>query len=231
MVLSGDILEKKEDEKKKISDKVMLIAIGVLVILFFSIFIIKIFFKEPEPKTLDELHLANLQRELNDEQGYIYNGYSFVNIDNFWYTQLKSSSGRILYNLNFRYGPKDVEDIQIRDNLDNAFFNNAKEYYVTFNPVGFGGDFTYVTLAVADFNENMIKVYKKKPIAACDRNETDACKARPIIDCNSDAVVFYIQESETTEVVLDENCIIVKGQGFNLVKAVDRLLFFFYRIQ
>ena len=107
--------------------------------------------------------------------------------------------------------------------------NDATDYYVTFNPTG--NDFSSVALAIGDFNTHMTKVFFKQPIAACDRNETRACINRPIITCdNTDKLVLYVKESNSTRVYFDGNCMVVEGSGFDLIKGVDRILYDFYGI-
>ncbi len=227
--------EKKKEKKEGVkeakfkSDKVLIIGIGLIVLAFIIVFGLMYFIKG-QPKTLDELHELNLKGKLKPEQGYVYNGaYSFVKYDELWYTQLMSPGGTRFYNIQFRYGPKDVEDIRIEGFLDKELLNNATEYYVTFNPTG--NDFSHVAVAVGDFNTHMTNIFFKQPIAACDKNETFACKDRPVITCNNtDKIVLYVKEANQTKVYYDYNCIVVEGQGFDLVKGVDRVLYDFYEI-
>ena len=223
--------EAKEDVKETIlkSDKVLIIGVVLIILLFIAVFGLKYFTKE-QPQTIEELHKLNLKGKLKPEQGYLYNGvYSFVKFDNLWYTQFKSPKGTRLYNIQFRYGPKEVEPIKIYGSLDTELFNNASDYYVTFNPAG--KDFSHVAVAVADFNQHMTNIFFKKPIAACDRNQTWACRDRPIITCeNTDNVVLYIKEANNTKVYYDDNCIVVEGSDFELVKGVDRILFDLYEM-
>ena len=221
--------ETEQDIKKKISDKTLIIAISMIILLLLIIFSLKIFMEPEEPETIEDLHLLNLQGKLEPEQGYIYNGYSFVNYDNFWYTQIKSPNGLILYSLMFRFGPREVSDIEIKGKLNATLFDSSNEYYATFNPLG--RDFSHVAAAVNDFNQNMLKAFKKTPIAACDKNETLTCKTRPIITCsNTNKLVFYVNESETTGIIFDNNCIVVNGNGLELIRAVDKLILTFYGI-
>ncbi|HLC96458.1 MAG TPA: hypothetical protein VJH97_04000 [Candidatus Nanoarchaeia archaeon] len=220
-----------EESEKKISDKVLIFTILLIVLLLVVVFSIQFFVKQETPLTIDDLHALNLQGKLSQDQGYVQNGYSFVNVDGFWYTEFNSQSAKNIYSLNFRYGPREVADVPFEGRLNATLFNDAPSYHVTFNPTGFDGDFTYVTLAVSDLNENMIKVFQKIPIAACDRNETYACSNRPIVTCNSSSVVFYMMEALEPSVVIDDNCIMLKGTGLDLVKSVDKLLFTFYNIQ
>ncbi|MEK6869440.1 MAG: hypothetical protein AABX74_04375, partial [Nanoarchaeota archaeon] len=66
---------------------------------------------------------------------------------------------------------------------------------------------------------------------ACDKNETNACANRPIITCdNTDKLVLYVKEANNSGVYFDDNCIVIEGNGFDLVKGVDRVLYDFYEI-
>jgi hypothetical protein len=217
-----------EKETKSKSDKMLIIGVILIVLVFVSIFGLKDIIQE-RPETIDELHELNLKGKLKDEQGYLYKDvYSFVKFDDLWYTQMMSPKGTRFYNVQFRYGPRDVEDIKIYGSLNTNLFDDAAEYYVTFNPTG--NDFSSVALAVGDFNTHMTKVFFKKPIAACDKNETSACIDRPIITCeNTDKVVLYIREVNNTMVYYDDNCIVIEGSGLELVKGVDRVLYDFYK--
>jgi len=227
-----------EDEKKESpvedapesslkSDRMIFIIIGVIIIAIAAVFGISYFNKET-PTTIDELHELNIRGKLDPEQGYMHNNaYSFVKYDSLWYTQFTSQKGSKLYNVQFRYSPRELEDIPIEGSLDMDKFNNATRYYVTFNPVG--GNFSAMALAVGDFNEHLTKIFFKEPIAACDRNETTVCTNRPIITCdNTEEIVLYVMESETDRVVYQDNCIIAEGSGFGIVKAVDKALLNFY---
>ena len=217
------------EETKKSSERILIISVAVIVVLLVSIFAYSIFYK-PQPKTLEELHVLNLKGKLKPEQGYVYKGaYSFINFDNLWYTQLRSPKGTRLYDMALRYSPRDLKDITIEGNLNAEFFNNNNEVYITFNPIG--KDFSFVGLAIADFDTHISKVFEKNPIAACDRNETEPCKTRPIVTCeDNDKLVLYIKESERFRTYYNDNCIIVEGNGFDLVKGVDRILYNLYSI-
>ena len=216
-------------EPKKSSEKVLIISIGIIFLLLAAILAFS-FFTKQQPKTLEELHVLNLKGKLKPSQGYVYKGvYSFVIFDNLWYTQLTSPKGAKIYSLALRYSPRDLKGIAIEGTLNSEFFNNQSEFFVTFNPTG--KDFSYVGLAVADFNTHMSKVFEKKPIAACDRNETEACKTRPIVTCeDTGELVLYVKESERFRTYYNNNCIVVEGKGFDLVKGVDRVLYNLYGI-
>ncbi|MBI2653510.1 hypothetical protein HYX02_01735 [Candidatus Woesearchaeota archaeon] len=220
---------KQSEEQAKSSDKTLVVSIIIIALLFIGIMAFSIFSKQ-QPKTLEDLHVLNLKGKLKPSQGYVYKGvYSFVTLDGLWYTQLTSPKGKKLYSLALRYSPKDLKEITVEGSLNTQFFNNQSDFYVTFNPTG--KQFSYVGLAVADFNTHMSKVFEKKPIAACDRNETEPCNNRPIVTCeDTNMLVLYIRESERFKVYYNDNCIVVEGNGFDLVKGVDRVLYNLYDI-
>lgn len=221
--------EEPQEEPKKSSDKGLIIVIVAIVLLFIAVLAFGIFNKE-QPKTLEDMHVLNLKGKLKPEQGYVYKGvYSFVTLDGLWYTQVTSPKGTKIYSLALRYSPKDLKDIVIEGNLDTAFFDSKPEFFVTFNPTG--KEFSFIGLAVADFNTHMSKVFEKNPIAACDRNETEPCKDRPIVTCeDNDKLVLYVKESGKFRAYYNGNCIVVEGNGLDLVKGVDRILYNLYNI-
>ena len=131
-----------KEEPKFSSEKSLIIGIIVLIILFFAVFAYFKFFKE-KPQTIEDLHLLNLKNKLKPEQGYVYKGvYSFITLDDVWYTQLKSPKGTRVFNLALRYSPRDLENIEIEGNLDKDFFDQKQDFYVTFNPEG--SDFSHI---------------------------------------------------------------------------------------
>ncbi|MBI2652997.1 hypothetical protein HYX00_06025 [Candidatus Woesearchaeota archaeon] len=221
--------KEQEEPSKKSSERILIISVAIVILLLISILAFSIFNK-PQPKTLEDLHILNLKGKLRPSQGYLYKGvYSFVTLDNLWYTQLSSPKGIKIYSLALRYSPKDLKDVVIEGKLNTELFNNQSEFFVAFNPTG--KEFSYVGLAVADFNTHMAKVFEKKPIAACDRNETESCKTRPIVTCDdTDKLVLYIKESDRFRTYYNNNCIVVEGNGFDLVKGVDRVLYNLYNI-
>jgi len=224
--------EESKEEAKEVklkSDKTLIISAIIIILLFGTIFGLR-YLGQERPETIDELHGLNFKGKLKKDEGYLYNGvYSFVKFDGLWYAQLVSPKGTRLYNVQFRYGPLDVEKIKIGGSLDSNLLNNATEYYVTFNPTG--QNFSAVALAVGDFNTHMTNIFFKQPIAACDKNETLACANRPVITCdNTDKLVLYVKEANKSGVYFDDNCIVIEGNGFDLVKGVDRVLYDFYDI-
>ena len=219
----------KDSQKKKGSDKALVYVIIFLIVIVILFFIGVNILKKPDVKTVDDLNNLNIEGKLDSEDGYLYNNvYSFIKLGGLWYTQLNAPSGNAEYNIPFHFGPREVEDLRIFGKLDETF-TDAEEVYITFNPLG--NDLTHVALAVGEFDQSLITAFGKKPIAACDKNETEACKIRPIVTCkDEDKAVVYFKELPETKVTLNGNCIIFQGTGLEIVRAVDRLLLKWYGV-
>ncbi len=232
MIYLEEIKEIKPEElkEKKISDWGLVILVAIIV-LTLAVIISFNFFKKETPRTIDELHSLNLNGKLKEEEGYLYDGYSFVFANGLWYTQYQvlTARGANLFNIPLHYSPKELEDIPTEGGLNATLFDSEEEIYVTFDPLG--QNLNYVALAVGEFDQNIIKAFNKMPVAACDKNETKACETRPIITCNNtDKPVLYLQQEPEAKVIFEDNCMIVQGQGAEIVRAVDRLLLKLYGI-
>lgn len=208
----------------KKSDKKLLMMIGIVVALFVIFFASRFIFGSRDGAvTIDELHRMNIQGKAGDPH-YMYNGFSFVKSENLWYTQVKVKDS--LIDIPLHFGPKELEDVQVRGSIDDDF---KKSYvYITFDPLG--GGMQYVALSSAELSLNLVRGIGITPIAACDRNETYACADRPIKTCDSEGAIIYLEQSNETEVVLQGNCVRIKGSNWNLVKATDRLLLQWYGV-
>ncbi|MBD3249858.1 hypothetical protein GF336_07465 [Candidatus Woesearchaeota archaeon] len=233
-----DKMEQKNEEKQKETENVvkedpksdtkkLLIMIGVVIAVFALVLLIvqSTGNSSKEVITIDDLHEKNLNGE-SGENNYLYNGFSFVFADGLWYTRVKP--GDKLIDVPLHFGPKDLENIDVKGSLDDTF-NQNKEVFVTFDPLN--KQMQYTALSSAELSLNLAKGILKIPIAACINNETDACIDRPIITCsNSDKPVIYIKESKTPLVILDNNCITIQGEDWDVVKATDRLLLYWYGV-
>ena len=66
-------------------------------------------------------------------------------------------------------------------------------------------------------------------IAACDRNTTSICMGRPIVTCDStEDIVFYVKQADVNKVEYRGNCILIEGNGLDLVKSTDKVLYNLY---
>ncbi|MBI2565118.1 hypothetical protein HYV79_03980 [Candidatus Woesearchaeota archaeon] len=157
-----------------------------------------------------------------------YNLFDFIKTSTHWNTRWQAPDNQI-YRLSFRYNPLEVEDIQIKGEL-NKTFDALKPIHVAFDPLTEDANFKYLTLGAAELTLNM-KVLNKPFVAACTQNETDACINRPIVECGKfGKSVILLKTEGPTQILLNNTCIILQGEDFDLIKSIDRLLYHWYRI-
>lgn len=180
-------------------------------------------------------------------QSYIYNGFTFIKNGPLWFTQVTSSN--VLYTVPLRYGPRELEDVMIYGKLSPNFVN-ADYVYITFDPEEETNQ-SYLGLAAAELSLNLAQGINRQGIAACTRNVSGACESRPIVRCENSIMVCRGSEqgnitckltepviyldyratgSSRAEIELSANCIHLKGNGMEIVRAVDRLLLWWYGI-
>lgn len=175
--------------------------------------------------TIDELHQKNLDGELKQDQGYTYNGYSFVFTDGLWWTQAVINNKKV--NPGMHFGPKELENITLSGKLTNASFEKP-ELYISIDPIQSD---KYTALAVSELSNSLISLTQKPMTAACSFNETTACIDRPIINCqNKDKAVIQLIPESFPKVELEDNCVKIFGKDMELVKAAERFLYRFYGI-
>jgi len=208
--MTEDKSGEKEQKKTFSSGTRAVIWIVVLGTLFLMVFI--------------SVKLIALQQEY---EAYSYNHFDFVNIDNMWYTQIQL--GRQPWKVPMRFGPRDVEYIPVVGDPD--IMLTVKVNYITFDPEE--EPLNYTALAASELSLNLAQALDIRPEGACTKNITEACHNRTIISCETDkthAIIYLTQDSDFPIVEQKDNCLIVKGKGFDLVKAVDRLLLYWYEI-
>ena len=177
----------------------------------------------PNFVTIDDLHNYNIEGE-ESEINYAYNGFSFVKIGPLWYTKV-SAKGNV-YNIPFRFGPKDVEHIPVE--MDNF---SAGIVFLTMDPeltsrvaiaaieIGrvLGDKYDLLNIpdksALTKIPEGRIQDYNETLIKTCE----DATEV--------EAVFLFISGNET-KVYEENNCVIIQGvTDDDIIKASDRLAY------
>jgi len=175
--------------------------------------------------SVDELHQDNLAGDLDEDEGYTYNGYSFVKADGLWWTEMNKFG--TLLKIPLHFGPKELEDIPITGTL-NPTFNEGDKVYIAIDP---DVQNKYYTLAISELSFNTVKGMDRLPIGSCTK-ENWACDNRTIISCDNTQgkpVIELVIENET-KVELQGTCIKVSGREYGIVKAVDRILYQWYGV-
>lgn len=190
--------------------KAFLILIIILGAILAGIFIARQFYTPASPNRL------------------VYNNFLFEKkANNIWYTQWQNKGQ--LYELGFRYNPKETETVPVKGRLNDTF--KRQPFYVTFDPDENQSSFQYLALGVAELMLPIVRAMKGQVVSACTKNITQACSAVPIVTCdNDDLAVIYVRTAEEARVTLDGNCLILEGKAIELLKAIDRVLYHFMNI-
>ncbi|MBI5003090.1 hypothetical protein HZC31_06915 [Candidatus Woesearchaeota archaeon] len=222
-------------DESSTSTSAFFIGLGIFILVLLTIFLIPRFFDQ-DPQTLTELHQETVEEELDEDDRYTYNGYSFVYYDGLWYTQIYNSFSEDLYDVPLHYGPKNLTDIIITGDV-NPFFNavlmsnlsnTSLRYYLTFNPTD--ENLGYVALASGELSQNLVTTFNIAPVSACTVEDAQ-CASVPIVTCDSTTEpVIYIKSGTPTLIYANGNCITIQGEQAELVRAVDRFLYKLYNI-
>ncbi len=208
---------KKEDKRDIGKDKVLIIGIVALLIIFGSLLAAIKLFGKKEQEVLPEIK--------------VYNGFVFEKYENFWLTKVKTmdSYGNTKeFDIMFHYTPYEVEYIPTEKNIRNEtstpyIFMNAKRIYVTTEP-----DYpSAVILGGVEIAKIISQIYGKEVKGALTK-EVENSNA-PVITCGNltdDQRVIYLQLSNETGIFNEYGCIVVKGTNTDeLLKASERLAF------
>ena len=209
--------------------KSVLILIGVLI----AVFVVAIagfkaynHFTAAGVVLIDDLHQQNLDGKLDSDEGYVYNGYSFVKADGLWWTGVEVKDRVIKIPLH--YGPRDVETIPVTGKLAPEF-NQGEKIYVAIDPeVNYD---KYYTLGLMELNNNILQGINRDIEAACSK-ANPVCENRTVISCeNSNGQpVVQLSVDEKPSVTLKGTCIDIRGNGEELVKSVDLALYVWYKV-
>ena len=162
------------------------------------------------------------------EDNYNYHGFEFVKANNMYQTQIQlQGQEENLYTLEFRYGPRELEDVPIIGEPN--YFLRPDALYVAFDATD--EDLSTLGVASADIQMNLARVLRKKLVAACTNNKSADCVGIPIKNCtNTLSPVIIVRHDPMVSVEQNGSCLIVQGPGLNVTKAANRLVYYFYGI-
>lgn len=210
--LDEQISSSIENKKMNSATKKFLIitAISCVIVFFIIFFGVKLIYNE-------EITLPSME----------YNGFEFKKMSGLWHTTWMKDGTP--YTVTLRYNPEEVENVPMMGELNTNF--SKHQVYLSFDPTANASEFKYTALANAELSLSLIKAFAKEPIAACIKNETEACTDRPIVTCeNKDKAVIVVSANGDPAILMKDNCIILKGEGLDILKSTDKLLYSWYRI-
>ncbi len=220
----GHLLHQKKKERRQLI--VIIIVVAVLLALGSGTFSLLKTSKAPQALPVDELHALNKEGKLSAERGYIYKGNSIVLNDGLWWSDV------LLWGTTFKvplhFGPKDLESISLIGQI-NSSFNDFPDVYIAINPETAD---KFYSLAISELSLNLAKIMNRAPIGACTKENENVCLEREIVSCAqpNGKPIIELDYREPAEIKLDGSCIKISGQGYNLTKSVDRLLYKWYGI-
>ncbi|MBU0459262.1 MAG: hypothetical protein KKH52_04100 [Nanoarchaeota archaeon] len=203
----------------------ILVIIGLLAVSFGG-FKVYDHFTSAEVLNVDQLHLDNLEGQLDEEEGYLYAGYSFIKADGLWWTEIQIKDKLLKIPLHF--GPQELGEIEISGKLAPKF-NLGNKVYIAIDPKVQN---KYYTLSISELSFNMAKGIDRIPIGSC-TEENWACENRTIVSCADnpdDLPTVELVLAEEAKIELEDTCIKISGNDYDLVKATDRLLYQWYGI-
>jgi len=110
-------------------------------------------------------------------------------------------------------------------------FNNGSKVYITFDPLADKEEMPYIYVVSVNLETNLISFFGRQPEVACTRQDNASCSNVTILNCSSTSVPIIQLEAEgEPEILLMDNCVILKGSRENLIKAADRLMLRYYGI-
>ena len=182
--------------------------VGAIVIVMVVILLMRFWIPEPTYETRE------------------YNGYDFKKIDGLWYFEWQRENK--LFTVGLRNPPWELEDVPVRGILSEKF--NRGTIYVTHDP-GQGENsrnFTIMALGAVELTSSMASSLGLLPVSACTNNES-GCIADHIKNCESEnSSVILLTDIGEAGIQLQNECIVLRGEGMNLLKSIDRLLYQWY---
>lgn len=204
---------------------IMVIILAGIFVFFIGGFKAYDYFTSAGVITIDDLHKENLAGELDGEEGYLYNGFSFVKVDGLWWTEVKLGARTVKIPLHF--SPKEVEEIKTEGQLKPEFYDG--DVYIAVNPNI--NQNKYYTLALMELNNNIVQGTDRGIITAC-TEENPICENRTIVNCEDakGLPVIELAVEEEVGIELMGTCVKIKGDNYDLVKAANRLLYQWYGV-
>lgn len=175
--------KQQEDRKKKRNQWV--VGVVLIFIMFFSV-----------------LGFSFKSEEHNNNKKIIYNGFEFVEQNNFWILNIE---GIIFV---FKNNPNEVE--KIHSELNSIEKYSGEPLYV----------YSESTEAELEIDINLRQIVLRKQNACI--NEEDCIGNFPIKTCEDNFII--IKEDNETMVTQEGNCVFIQGPQENLTKITDSFL-------
>jgi hypothetical protein len=202
-----------DDDKLGLWEKLLYVAIIIAII--GGMFIVTTLYKRPVTTPV--------------EKPSTYNGFGFELVDGMWTTEWLGQNAK--YELSFRYHPVDVQNVSVpyqKKSTFNEKLGNPAHVFLT-SMTGIN-DTGYVQFAGLEVARRMVTFLHANVSVACTDVQSTLCPTiNDTINCgtakdiNKSIIFFDIQEKP--EVVIDGNCVIIRGKGEDMIRAAERFLY------
>jgi hypothetical protein len=161
-----------------------------------------------------------------EENKRYYNNFEFLKVQGEWQLQKQP------FNLLTRYLPYDVENISFTGLVSSESFAGKGVYFVALS--------SEAKIAANEIARNLPMLRAQLACLETDADKTQ-CADLPLKTCQSLVIAInekksnaanLTDDSEKTETKIyrEDNCVIIKADTRNLLRAADRLLFAIYKI-
>jgi hypothetical protein len=165
-----------------------------------------------------------------EEVNTTYNGFNFNLMDGVWITEWQGRNA--LYKIAFRYHPKDLENVSIvykNKSRWNVLLGTPPKVYLTLNATN-NASLGYVTFAGIEVTRLLVQFMRANVSIRCTGIQEQLCPTEnEVVVCDSskdrDKAIVFIDYTNKTEVVIDDNCVILRGTDENLIRSEERFLY------
>jgi hypothetical protein len=155
-----------------------------------------------------------------------YNHFVFVQNQGLWETQVDVRGQP--YILTLRYNPYETENVTITGEL-NASFNRGP-LHMTFDPEPQDRNFKYLALATGELGLSLSRALGRQTVQGC-LSPAPFCDNITLVSCeDADKATVFLNDTGPARVVLRGSCVEIGGEGFELIRAIDRVLYQWYKI-
>lgn len=154
---------------------------------------------------------------------FTYNHFTFTKSGGMWITEWQRDNK--LFSIPLRFHPGMVKNVSVSGSIPSL----PSKIIVSFDSEA--GEQRFVALAAGELGFSVGQALNIPLEAACSSN-VSGCESRRILSCDTphekSSTLIFLKEEENTSITVKDNCVLVAGNNFELIKAVDRLLYYWY---
>ncbi|MBD3319347.1 hypothetical protein GF342_05560 [Candidatus Woesearchaeota archaeon] len=156
-----------------------------------------------------------------------YGGFEFVKDDTHWRFSWQREG--VEYRIPLRFNPLEAETVPVKGVLDPKF-NKLSPIYIVFDPNDPQSDFSHLSLGAGELSFNLVQALGKQIESAC-ATAHESCGNHSIVQCgDKDKAVVMLKTASPTQITIQDTCITIQGEGMELLRGIDYVLYKWYGI-